>query len=117
MSSGGQESYSFIPRWNEEVATLEAFEQRVKLFVSSTKKAERYLCGPRLLSTLHQEGDTFRYVRDNLTDIQFVPSHPRKVFACCWISSDSILCDENMVKPRGTGHVDSHCNARKLARH
>ena len=39
----------------------------MKLFVSSTKE-ERYLCGPRLLSTF--EGDTFRYVRDNLTNVQ-----------------------------------------------
>ena len=70
MSSGGQDGYSFIPRWNEEAATLESLNQRVKLFVSSTKKEERYLCGPRLLATFHPEGDTFRYVRGNLTDVQ-----------------------------------------------
>ena len=70
MSSGGLESYSFTSRWNEEAATLEAFEQRVKLFVSSMKKEERYLCGPRLLATFDPEGDTFQYVRDNLTDVQ-----------------------------------------------
>ena len=70
MSSGGQDGYSFIPRWNEEAGTLESIDQRVKLFVSSTKKEERYLCGPRLLSTFDPEGDTFRYVRDNLTDAQ-----------------------------------------------
>ena len=68
MSSGGQDGYSFVPRWNEEAATLESFDQRVKLFVSSTKK--KYLCGPRLLATFDPEGDTFRYVRDNLTDVQ-----------------------------------------------
>ena len=70
MSSGGQDGYSFIPRWNEEAARLESFDQRVKLFVSSTKKEERYLCGPRLVATFDPEGDTFRYVRDNLTDVQ-----------------------------------------------
>ena len=43
MSSGGQDGYSFIPRWNEEAATLESLNQRVKLFVSSTKK-ERDTC-------------------------------------------------------------------------
>ena len=32
-----------MPRWNEEAATLESFEQRVKLFVSSTKKEEEFL--------------------------------------------------------------------------
>ena len=68
MSSGGLDGYSFIPRWNQEAAALESFGQRVKLFVSSTKKEERYLCGPRLLATFDPEGDTFRYVRDNLTD-------------------------------------------------
>ena len=70
MSSGGQDGYSFNPRWNEDAATLESFDQRVKLFVSSTKKDERYLCGPRLLSTFDPEGDTLRYVRDNLTNDQ-----------------------------------------------
>ena len=70
MSSGGQESYSFKTRWNEEVATLESFEPRVKLFVSSTKEEERYLCGSRLLPTFDPEEDTFRYARDNLTDVQ-----------------------------------------------
>ena len=44
MSSGGQESYSFIPRWNEEAATLQKFEQRIKLFVSSTKRRRRDTC-------------------------------------------------------------------------
>ena len=28
------------------------------------------MCGPRLLSTFDPEGDTFRYVRDSLTDVQ-----------------------------------------------
>ena len=37
MSSGGQDGFSFIPRWNEEAAKLESFDQRVRLFVSSTK--------------------------------------------------------------------------------
>ena len=119
MSSGGQDGYSFISRGNEEAATLESLNQRVKLFVSSTKKEERYLCGPRFLATFDLEGDTFRYVRDNLTDVQLeaadgsgalmivkttrlsllVPSQFRKVFGCCWISSDLILFDEIMEKP------------------
>ena len=51
-------------------ATLESSDQRMKLFVSSTKQEERYLCGPRLLSTFDPEGDAFRYFRDNLTDVQ-----------------------------------------------
>ena len=47
-----------------------AFQQRVQLFVSSTKKEERYLCGPRLLLAFDPEGDTFPQVRDNRTDVQ-----------------------------------------------
>ena len=69
QSSGGQESSSSISRWDEEAATLEAFEQRVKLFVFRRRK-KRYLCGPRLLSTFDAEGDTFRYVRDNLAALK-----------------------------------------------
>ena len=49
-SSCGHEVYPFIPRSNEENATLKSFDQRLKLFVSSTKKDEKYMCGPRLLS-------------------------------------------------------------------
>ena len=109
MSSGGEDSYSFIPRWNEEAATLESFDQRVKLFVSSTKKEERYLCDPRLLSAFDPEGDTFRFVRDDLTDVQLeaadgpgaqvvvktirLSAGPESI-CCCWISSGSILFDE-----------------------
>ena len=78
--------------------------------MSSTKEEERYLCGPRLLATFDPDGDTFRYVRDNLTDVQLEaadgsralmivitirlsvgPKPFRKVFGCCWISSDLIL--------------------------
>ena len=70
MFSGGQDGYSFVPRRNEEAATLESCDQRVKLFVSSTKKEKRCLCRPRLLSAFDPEGDTFRHVRDNLTDVQ-----------------------------------------------
>ena len=34
------------------------------------RRRKRYLCGTRLLSTFDPERDTFRYVRDNLTDLQ-----------------------------------------------
>ena len=56
MSCRGRERYSFIPRWNEEVATLEAFEQRVR--------------DTRVVLDFSPEGDTFRHVRDILTDLQ-----------------------------------------------
>ena len=38
--------------------------------MSSAKKEERYLCGPRLLATFDPEGDTFRHVRENQTEEQ-----------------------------------------------
>ena len=71
MSSGGQDGK--IPLFHDGMRKLQRgshLSQRVKLFVSSTKREERYLCGPRILATFDPEGDTFRYVRDNLTDIQ-----------------------------------------------
>ena len=49
---------------------LEEFEQRVKLFVSSTKEEERYLRGPRLLCPFDAERDASRLVRDNVADLQ-----------------------------------------------
>ena len=87
MSSGGQDGCSFIPRWNEEAATPESFDQRVKLFVYSTKKEERYLCGPRLLSTFDPEEDTFRYVRDNLTAVQLEAADGCTSLSCSQVSS------------------------------
>ena len=89
----------------------------MKLFVSSTKKEERYLCGPRLLATSDPEGDTFRYVRDSPTDSQLEATDgsgalvnveairlsvgPKSIqeCACWWISSDLILFDEITEKP------------------
>ena len=68
MSSGSQDGYSLIPRWNEEAATLESFDQRVKLFVTSTKKEERYLCGPRLLSTFDPEEGRHISIRSRQLD-------------------------------------------------
>ena len=41
--------YSFVPRWNEQAATLEEFEQRVKLFVSPTDKEEIRVWPPTFL--------------------------------------------------------------------
>ena len=96
------DGYSFTPRWNEEAATLESFDQRVKLFVSSTKKEERYSCGPRLLATFDTEGDTFRYVRDNLTDAQLEAadgSGALMIVKTIRLSSDLILFDEFTEKP------------------
>ena len=89
---------------------MEAFEQRVKLFVSSRKKELRCLCKTRFLSTSDPERDTFRNVRDKLTDLQLgaadgsgaqmivktirLPVGPKSTPEGCWISSDSIFFDK-----------------------
>ena len=44
MSSGGQDGYSLIPRWNEEAASLESFDQRVKLFRVFYERRKRDTC-------------------------------------------------------------------------
>ena len=46
---------SVVLKWNEEPSTLDAFEERVILYVLGTKKEERYLCGPRLLAQMDPE--------------------------------------------------------------
>ena len=90
MCSGGHDGCA--SRWNEEAATLETIEQRV---------------------AFDPERDTVRHARDKLTDLQLeatdgssaqaivkiiirlslsllVPRQHEKMFACYWISSDSI---------------------------
>ena len=32
MSSGGQDDYSFIPRWNKEAATMESASETLRVF-------------------------------------------------------------------------------------
>ena len=39
-----------VPKWNEEVSSLDAFEERIKLYATGAQKEERYLCGPRFLA-------------------------------------------------------------------
>ena len=78
-----------FPLWNEEAATLESLDQRVKLFVSSTKEEERY-------STFDPDGDTFRYVRDKLTDVQLEAA-----------DGSSALMIVRTIRPLGWSHVNS----------
>ena len=63
-------SFDIVPHWDGHTATLDAYEERVKLYVMSTKKDEKCLCGPRLLSRFQPESDAFRIVREQLTDEQ-----------------------------------------------
>ena len=45
MSSGDNmtrdEGIAVVPKWNEEADTLDSFEKRVKLYVTSTPKEDR----------------------------------------------------------------------------
>ena len=63
-------AFDIVPYWDGTTATLDAYEARVKLYVMSTKKDEKCLCGPRLLARFAPESDSFRIVREALTDEQ-----------------------------------------------
>ena len=63
-------SFDVAPHWDGHTATLDAYEERVKLYIMSTKRDEKCLCGPRLLARFEPESDAFRIVREQLTDAQ-----------------------------------------------
>ena len=64
------QQFETIPCWGGQSSSLDAYEERVKLFILSTKKTDRYLCGPRLLSRMEPESDMFRIVREKLSGDQ-----------------------------------------------
>ena len=61
---------SVVPKWNEEPSTLDAFEERVILYVLVTKKEERYLCGPRLLAQMDPERQPNKVVKSAVSTTQ-----------------------------------------------
>ena len=61
---------SVVPKWNEEPSTLDAFEERVILYVLGTKKEERYLCGPRLLAQMDPERQPYKVVKSAVSTTQ-----------------------------------------------
>ena len=61
---------SVVPKWKEEPSTLDAFEERVILYVLGTKKEERYLCGPRLLAQMDKERQPYKVVKSAVTTTQ-----------------------------------------------
>ena len=61
---------SVVPKWNEQPSTLDAFEERVILYVLGTKKEERYLCGPRLLAQMDSERQPYKVVKSAVTTTQ-----------------------------------------------
>ena len=42
-----------VPAWDGDVTSFDSYVMRVKLYVRGTKKDEKGLCGPRLMSKLH----------------------------------------------------------------
>ena len=72
MRSGhdGTTGQFVVPKWNEEPSTLDAFEERVILYVLGTKREERYLCGPRLLAQMDPERQPYKVVKSAGTTTQ-----------------------------------------------
>ena len=62
--------FESIPVWDGQFSSLDAYDERVRLFIMSAKKDDRYLCGPRLLSRMEPESEMFRLIRGKLTDEQ-----------------------------------------------
>ena len=53
----------YVPTWDGSSATLDAYEERSKMYVLGTKKDERYLCAPRLLAKFDPDGDQYRTIK------------------------------------------------------
>ena len=49
---------------------MDAFEERVILYVLGTKKEERHLCGPRLLAQMDPERQPYKVVKSAVTTTQ-----------------------------------------------
>ena len=62
----------YVPTWDGSSATLDAFEERSKMYVLGTKKDERYLCAPRLLARFDPDGDLYRTIKAVITDEQLM---------------------------------------------
>ena len=74
---------SVVPKWNEEPSTLDAFEERVILYVLGTKKEERYLCGPRLLAQMDPERQPYKVVKSAVTTTQLAAEGLFAYFLSC----------------------------------
>ena len=115
-SSCGHEVYPFIPRWSEEKTTLKSFVQRLKLFVSSKKKDEKYMCDLLTpLFTFDPERDTFRHVRCDLTDAQLESSGWIGCSDVCPNFSSLSWSEINSGKrPLSVGFLQTRVSATKL---
>ena len=57
-----------IPSWDGQSSTLDAYEQRVRMYVLSTEKMKRYLCGVRPLARFDSESDIYRILNAGLSE-------------------------------------------------
>ena len=64
------QNFEIVPSWDGHSSSLDAYEERVKLYIMSTKKDEKSLCGPRLLARFEPDSDALRIVREKLSDEQ-----------------------------------------------
>ena len=60
--------FEVTPSWDGQSSTFDAYEQCVKVYVMSTEKAKKYLCGPRLLARFDPDSDPFRIITEKLSD-------------------------------------------------
>ena len=51
---------STIPRWNEDVATLDTFQSQVRIFKLSMPKDKRFLCAAKLMTVMPGTSKQFR---------------------------------------------------------
>ena len=77
-----QQDTSVVPNWNEEPSTLDAFEERVILYVMGTKEEERYLCGPRLVAQMDPERQPYKVVKSAVTTAQLAAEGGATLVGC-----------------------------------
>ena len=61
-----------IPCWDGQSSTLDAYEQRVWMYMLSTEKTKRYLCGVRLLARFDPESDVYRIISEKPSEGPFM---------------------------------------------
>ena len=64
------QQFETVPCWDGHSSSLDAYEERVKLYITSTKKNIRYLLWPSSLVTIEPDSDAFRIVREKLSGEQ-----------------------------------------------
>lgn len=59
-----------VPTWDEKVASLDAFEERVKRYLKGTKRDERYLVANRILGKFDPDRMPYKTVTKAVTETQ-----------------------------------------------